>query len=92
MSEKELVILERVKLPDEVFNKLKQLHFGYQVAKDVAAATPTDETFRKATEILTEYESFKLQITRKYIPAKFQTSAYIWSADFYEGDLTILKS
>lgn len=87
-----MVIVSEVKLPKEIFDKLKELHYKDRQFKDMLQEQYNKDLFEASIPVSIEYNDFKTKITNEYIPTEFQQDRYTWNADFYSEKLYIQDS
>lgn len=85
-------IIGRVQIPEEIFNQLKSLHYKDRKINDLLLERFTTELFEASIPVSVEYNDFKTKITQEFIPEEYRSEIYSWNADFYNGELVIIKN
>lgn len=93
-------VIDTFEIPDELAKKLSDLLTKQTIRERMLLQLVGDTTKYEAMEnmlvpITSSIESIKINITKKYVPEKYNSENYMWNYDGYEVDgnkISIIES
>ena len=82
-------VVSQFEIPEALAKELSELLIKQSIRERLLATLISqpeqyEEAEKNLIPIISRIEAIKMKITSEYVPAKYQSSAYIWNYDGYE--------